>query len=94
MKKILLSIGAIVLAVMNMTAKVTMTTKVFDKVIGDRFNDEEREHSLWELLLFIPCLFLIVIIPWYYIWKKCCKQICEDIDEIYADENKEWFGDD
>ena len=94
MKKILLSIGAIIIASMNMVGKMNMTSKIFDKVIGDRFNDEEREHSLWELLLFIPCLIFITIIPCYYIYKKTCKQICEDIDEIYDDENKAWFGDD
>ncbi len=94
MKRILLSIGAIVMAVMNMTGKMVMTSKVFDKILGDKFSDEDYKPSLAELFLFVPCLFLIIVFPWYYIYKKACKEICENIDEIYNDENKEWFGDD
>ena len=88
MKEILLSIGAIVISVINMVAKMNMTGDVFDKIIGDKFTDEDHTPSLGEMLLFIPCLIVIVIIPCYYIYKKCLKQMSDDIDEIYDEE--EW----
>ena len=47
MKEILLSIGAIVISVINMVAKMNMTGDVFDKIIGDKFTDWVKCYYLY-----------------------------------------------
>ncbi len=91
MKKIILSIGAIFMAFVNGYGQLLTVTKVYNKVIGNKIDrGDYDDHPLKGLILMLLCIGVIIVIPWYYIYKKTCKKICEDIDEIY-DENEEWF---
>ena len=75
MKKIILSIGAIFMAFVNGYGQLLTVTKIYDKVIGNKiYRGDYDDHPLKGLILMFLCIGVIIVIPWYYIYKKTCNK--------------------